>query len=371
MQKIQSYLYPNRVILLADLAGFTVENTIVYARTIKIYNGIDNVIQFDIQNADQKRIDLFTLGNIEMNVMDMAGNALPESPYTVTPLLDTIGSATNATRYATLGQDTSTTIRVPTANITGIFSAGNIITGTGIIGTVVVKSVDADIDSAITIITVSFKKQTLTVGSGLSIQNASTPLKGLGTVTIPADDLVDLVDQTLRYSVTAVSGGNDIMLYCDSRFSAVGTIELIGNAIPTFKDDVVYDSFSGEINFMGNVINHTSAIPCKFYEAVATDTIDFEIKITNFIGTIYVEATHDSTIAVESFKNATRIQSFNCTVATTTTVPFNNVAVTDPISGLSYNYMRISWMYPDVWQNQSKQDPTEYYGLVNTVTVIR
>lgn len=371
MQKIQSYLYPNRVILLADLAGFTVENTIVYARTIKIYNGIDNVIEFDIQNADQKRIDLSTLGNIEMNVMDMAGNALPESPYPVTPLLNTGGSATNATRYATAGQATSTTITALTANITGSFVAGNTISGTGIIGTVLIKSLDYDIDSATTIITVTFKKQTLAVGTGLTIQNISSPLKGLGTVTIPADDLVDLVDQTLRYSVTALSGGNDIMLYCDSRFSAVGTIELIGNAMPTIKDDVIYDSFSGEINFMGNVINHTSAIPCKFYEAVATEVMDFEIKITNFIGTIYVEATHDSTVAVESFRNATQIQSFTCTVATTTTVPFNNVSVTDPTTGLSYNYMRISWMYPDVWQKQSQQDPTLYYGLVNTVTVIR
>jgi len=283
MQKIQSYLYPNRVVLLADLAGFNVENTIVYARTVKIYNGIDNVIQFDIQNADQKRINLSTLSNIEMNVMDMGGNELPNSPYPVT----------------------------------------------------------------------------------------STALIGIGTVTIPSDDLIDLVDQNLRYSVTAVAGGNDVMLYCDSRFSAVGTIELIGNAMPTIKDDVVYDSFSGEINYMGNVINHTSAIPCKFYEAVATETIDFEIKITNFIGTIYVEATHDSTIAVESFRNATQLQSFTSNVATTTTVAFNNVPVINSASGLSYNYMRISWMYPDVWQNNSKQDPTEYYGLVNTVTVIR
>ena len=87
MQKIQSYLYPNRVILLADLAGFTVENTIVYQRTTKIYRGVDNVLEFDIQNADQKRLDLLTtpsITNIHMNVMDAGGKALPHSPYTVT-----------------------------------------------------------------------------------------------------------------------------------------------------------------------------------------------------------------------------------------------------------------------------------------------
>ena len=69
MQKIQSYLYTNRIQLLADVAGFTTEYTNVYQKTVKIYNGVDNVLEFDIKNADQKRIDLSTLSNIELNVM--------------------------------------------------------------------------------------------------------------------------------------------------------------------------------------------------------------------------------------------------------------------------------------------------------------
>jgi len=279
MQKIQSYLYPNRIILIADLAGFNVENTIVYTKTVKIYNGIDNVIQFDIQNADQKRLDLTTLTNIEMNVMDMAGNALPESPYAVT----------------------------------------------------------------------------------------ATAIKGIGTVTIPAEDITDLADQNLRYSVTAVSGGNDVMLYCDSRFSAVGTIQVIGNAMPKFRDDIVYDRFTGEINFMGNVINHTSAIPCKFYEAVPTTVMDFSVKLTNFIGTVYVEATEDMTASVESFKSAPQLQSMTYSVATTTTLNFTGVPVTNSNTGQSYNYMRISWMYPSV--SPYNFVTTNPYGTVDQVTV--
>jgi len=97
MQKIQSYLYPNRIILLADLAGFTTENKIVYARTVKIYQGVDNVIEFDIQNADQKRLNLVTtpsISNIKLNVMDASGKALPNSPYTVTPSVTVTGIAT-------------------------------------------------------------------------------------------------------------------------------------------------------------------------------------------------------------------------------------------------------------------------------------
>jgi hypothetical protein len=277
MQKVQSYLYPNRVILIADLAGFTVENTIVYAKTVKIYNGVDNVIQFDIQNADQKRIDLSTLSNIELNVMDMAGNELAESPYAVTP--------------------TATT--------------------------------------------------------------------GIATVTIPSDDLVDLVDQNLKYSVTAVSNGNTIMLYCDSRFSAVGNIQLIGNAMPTIKNAVVYDRFNGEIDFSGNVINHTSAIACKFYEAVATEFMDFEIAMTDYVGDVYLEATKDSTISVESFRtqlgNAAVLATRTYTTANSTPLTFEN------ISTEGWNYFRISWRYLDkVLVGVYSPYPT---GTVDKVTV--
>jgi len=283
MQKIQSYLYPNRVILIADLAGFTVENTIVYAKTVKIYNGIDNTIQFDIQNADQKRIDLTQYGNLCLNVMDAAGNELDASPYSMT----------------------------------------------------------------------------------------TTAIQGLATVTIPANDLDELDDQYLTYSVTAAdNSGNDVLFYTDSRFSAAGKIQLIGNAMPKFRPETVYDRFQGEINFMGNVINHTSAIPCKFYEAIPTSTLGFELQLTNFIGTIYVEATEDMTISVESFKDAPQLQTITYNVATTTTLTFSNVPVTNSTTGQSYNYMRVSWVFPDIWQYGSQQNPLLKYGSVDKVTVI-
>ena len=85
MQKISQYLYPNRIELLADVATFNVEFTNVYQRNLKIYKGIDNLLTFDIKNADQKRVDLSTLTNIRMHVMDAGGKKLPNSPYTVTP----------------------------------------------------------------------------------------------------------------------------------------------------------------------------------------------------------------------------------------------------------------------------------------------
>jgi hypothetical protein len=267
MQKISSYLYPNRVELIADLAGFTVEFTSVYQRNVKIYNGIDNTVEFDIKNADQKRIDLTTLSVLSLNVMDASGIELPNSPYVIT-------------------------------------------------------SIPAK--------------------------------KGIGYTTIPQADLEDLTPQFLKYSVTAVKDGRDVMLYADTRFGAVGTIELIGNAMPVFRDDKIYKTFSGEIDYMGNVVKHTSSIPATYYEAVPTTQMSFAIKVTGFVGKIWLEGTTNSTISVNSYLHATKLREYTLSTKTTTIVNFDNVDVSD------FKYFRV------LYQGNNPLNPT---GTVDTVTV--
>jgi hypothetical protein len=279
MQKVQSYLYPNRVILIAELAGFNVENTIVYAKTVKIYKGVDNIIQFDIQNADQKRLDLVTsspITGIRMNLMDISGKALPESPYVVYP------------------HDT---------------------------------------------------------------------IKGIGVVTIPSIDLDNIQNQSLQYSVTATdTNGKHIPLYTDSRFSAVGIINVVQSAAPVTRKEIVWDRFSGEINYMGNIINHSSSYQCKFYEAVPTTLVTFNVDMTNFVGSLYIEGTKDSTISVESFRNADKLQTF------TTSIKHTEIGKTFTIEVNDYNYLRVSWIFPDIWQYGS-QDPSTKYGSVDKITI--
>ena len=272
MQKISTYLYPNRIQLLADLASFNVEYTNVYQRIVKIYNGIDNTIEFDIKNADQKRVDLTTLSTIDLNVMDSAGTALANSPYTVTP----------------------------------------------------------------------------------------TSVKGIATVTIPQEDLANLTDQYLKYSVSAVKDGNDVMLYCDARFGAVGTIEIVGSAMPTFRDTRVYTDFTAEIDLNGFPISKSSSIPTTFYEAEKTTTLDFEIFYTGFKGKIWIEATQESTVSTESFKPEVRLHEFpELTVATSGTF-----TVTMDIN--DYKYFRVRY------QNAKKEDVTSLNpsGLTGTVDKI-
>ncbi len=89
MQKISSYLYSNRIQLMADVivldAAYPVEWKIVYQRPIKIYKGVDNVIELDVKNADQKRIDIYGK-TIKFVVMDQTDKEV--NTYTATVLDD-------------------------------------------------------------------------------------------------------------------------------------------------------------------------------------------------------------------------------------------------------------------------------------------
>ena len=85
MQTISVYLYPIKIELIATTSGSTLEYKNVYQKNIKLYQGMDNTLEFDIKNPDQKRIDVNTLQDIKLILMDQQGNALPNSPYPITP----------------------------------------------------------------------------------------------------------------------------------------------------------------------------------------------------------------------------------------------------------------------------------------------
>ena len=58
MQLIPRYLVNNRIEVLLDRTGFSTEYRPVYSRTVSIYKGIDNALEFKLVNADQKPIDI-------------------------------------------------------------------------------------------------------------------------------------------------------------------------------------------------------------------------------------------------------------------------------------------------------------------------
>lgn len=77
MQTINVYWRKNIIeVQVIDPTIFTVRNRIVYSRTIKIYQGIDNPIHVVTKNQDQKAVDL-TGYDLQVDIQD------PESEVTV------------------------------------------------------------------------------------------------------------------------------------------------------------------------------------------------------------------------------------------------------------------------------------------------
>lgn len=60
MHHISSYLYDNKiqVLLLDQDVTLTTRNRIVYSRTVKVYDNIDNVITVAFRNSDQKSANI-------------------------------------------------------------------------------------------------------------------------------------------------------------------------------------------------------------------------------------------------------------------------------------------------------------------------
>jgi hypothetical protein len=90
MQKISCYLYSNRVAINYDLASSPLEWRIVYQKKLKIYKGFDNVIELDIKNSDQKRIDVSD-NTLKCVLMDALGQEIytADVTHTNTPGLAT------------------------------------------------------------------------------------------------------------------------------------------------------------------------------------------------------------------------------------------------------------------------------------------
>ena len=387
MRKISSYLYSNRIELLADLAGFNVEYTNVYQRTVKIYKGVDNVLEFDIKNADQKRLDIAinpTITNIRLNVMDSEGNKLPNSPYTVSPYATVYAGVEGATVVATSGKSTTTTITFTTSDASGTFVPGALLTGdsgslpvVGIVGPVTITKVVSDIDSGITTLTVTFGSQTVSANT-TNLSSTSEPIKGIGTVTIPSTDLTNIEHQFLRYSVTATKGSATIPLYVDSRFGAVGTIEVAGTAMPSSRKSQVITEFHADLTY-SNMINeylHSTAIPIRFYEAIPTTTAKIDFIFNQLQGTVYVEATSDATISNESFPasgnptlnpDGTRAAVRRGTVIDSFTVGTSDLSASKVYSNLGqYVYLRVSYIRSSQSVNGTWQPG---YGAISQLTV--
>jgi hypothetical protein len=70
MQNIDAFYYPNNIDVQLNVnPALQLRNRVMYQRTVKLYQGIDNLVKFTFKNSDQKRVNV--LGwDIYFNITD-------------------------------------------------------------------------------------------------------------------------------------------------------------------------------------------------------------------------------------------------------------------------------------------------------------
>ena len=79
MQLVSKYLLNNNVTLTANLAGEITEYRSVYQRNLNLVRGIDNVIQFNVLNADQKPVSILNTYTPKFQLYDESNRLIVES----------------------------------------------------------------------------------------------------------------------------------------------------------------------------------------------------------------------------------------------------------------------------------------------------
>ena len=83
MQLVPKYLLNNSVSLTANLAGQITEYRAVYQRNINVARGIDNTIQFNVLNADQKPVSILNTYTPKFQLYDENNRLIVERDGTI------------------------------------------------------------------------------------------------------------------------------------------------------------------------------------------------------------------------------------------------------------------------------------------------
>tara|TARA_B100000214_G_C23810156_1_gene554553 strand:- start:36 stop:812 length:777 start_codon:yes stop_codon:yes gene_type:complete len=235
MQLIPRYLVDNKTTILVSDTGHLTEYRPVYTKQLKIYRGIDNVLQFKLLNADQKAKSL-TGKTPKFVCFDDNKNLVIEH---------------NGTVHSTI--------------------------------------------------------------------------KGLFTITISENDMLNLPDQFLSYSIHLEDNTTSAktLTYSDTHFVNNGTIQISSEVYPTLIDSKsisnftesgvgtgIYfsDSISAEPGINGNEALHTAVI-----------------YTSSYVGDVVVQATLDNTITGSTTYADLATLTFTGTETTPTPVNFNGV----------------------------------------------
>ena len=244
MQKTYRYLAKNQVTIVANLAGFITEYRPVYQKTLNVYRGIDNLLHFEVKNHDQKPVSLQGY-TPKFMVFDENNNLVVEHDGTV--LDDVVSKTTTAAESAA-----DTTLEF--SSTSGI-AVGQTVTGTYIKRNTLVSAIAGN--------TVTLNKSSsAAVPAGTSITFQTNTQKGVFTVNVTENDLLNLKQQYAKYAIYLVdSTGAKTLTYSEAHFEAKGTMFIDGfvsdQKSPT---DWSTESLDAQPGLNGNIALHTAAL---------------------------------------------------------------------------------------------------------------
>ena len=304
MQLIPRYLVNNRITIVANEAGFVTEYRPVYQKSMKVSKGIDNVLEFEVKNHDQKPVSLlnYTPKFVAFN----------ESKIMVLEKNGTVLDDVVEKSVATTQTEATTTLEF--TNTTGI-AVGQRVTGTYI--------KDKTLVSAISGNTVTLSKSTsaaVAASTGITFQTLTK--KGVFKVIISENDLLNIDSQYLSYAIYLSDSNNEkTLVYTNTDFTSNHSIYIDDNTFPgpaaTYSVSAFTNQYTEAIDakpaLNGNSALHTAV--------VYTDEYNGDIK---------VQATLDNQITANSNWADVATLSFDGTETEPKPVNFNGV----------FNYIR-------------------------------
>ena len=274
MQKNFVYLLKNRVQLEANLTGYISEYRSVYKKQVEITRGIDNTIEFEVRNQDQKPQSLVDY-TPKFVAFDENKKMILEKDGTV------LDDVTTKTLAADSDENTTTINLTSTAGIV----VGQTVTGNNIKDKTLVSQVNNNS-------VVLNKKTNGVVASGTELTFQSYFKKGMFNIVVNENDLLNVKSQYLTYAVYLQKSDNSKTLtYANTDFTSAGVIYVDDNTFPgpsatynvTRFTDKITEAITAEPGINGNEALHTAA----FY----TDGYD---------GSITIQATLDNQITTDS-----------------------------------------------------------------------
>lgn len=272
MQKISSYLYPNRIKCNLDLASSPLEWRIVYQKNVKLYKGLDNAVELDVKNNSQQRIDL---------------------------------------------TDLTLKFKILTAQGQEVF--------------------DGDVVPA-----------------------DQETLRGIARVEIPADTFEYVDPQFLKYTIYQVIDNKNYPVYGDTQFGAVGTIDLLGNAVVTGLPPITIKTFL----YMDDD-SIPSPWPRNFYSEGAQIKDPNYIALTTNLEVVFYPVSLSTTVHVQTTESAVISSS-------TEWKDIDTFTVSNVDTQLTKNYVRGTHYNDDViWLRVKYQLPYNATGKFDKIIIRR